>query len=668
MIERKRAFTGLVWRRGLIAVVALTICAATDRAASAETIRADEIAWTAELSRMCIYYRRPVEPNAAGATTCRVNGNTAEIASWSVLPVDDGEQLVCIEAIPPRMFSWGGAAKIELVEPGGRRVSWSGKAVSAFFAGLSQYDYHIRALRVSSDDEWLAVTVYNESDFTKQPAVIDKVLLDGVDITARCRLPSEPLPPDMHRYVMDERVVYLPSPWAVGDEHEVEFVYHMLPGRAINPQADETVFRHNFRVRKGLSFPIGGNEGPYILGCVCVHNGGLRQLQDAGAAAASARTVRSAAPDVPVYVRMQENAPPGLYERIVAECDFVVAAPPISSRSIPSAAIETYFQYYRDLYCAAGLPFLAAVGADINESGRLSPQDVLWLAMAVMSEGAKGITFNLPDGGWGTDIAACNAAIGATVSDIARLGGVLSISHKVELDIKCNRPGVRAAAIQAGPDRLVVFALNEWCTRASRQMHEPFHAAGRQDVRLAVRTGPQWIATDAYDLATGQREEIHDAHSGLVELALGDLAIARAVVLERRGAEARPANLTPPYESLSDAAGVNCDIEPAESPFIDLGKVETGQSRELQIPVCNHSAHPVEIVASVVSDDRSRPAEVTFQPCTVAPGSIGLLKGSLKALDGDNKSVTHLRVSRAAAMPAMASTFTSIANRSCRSG
>jgi hypothetical protein len=86
-------------------------------------------------------------------------------------------------------------------------------------------------------------------------------------------------------------------------------------------------------------------------------------------------------------------------------------------------------------------------------------------------------------------------------------------------------------------------------------------------------------------------------------------------------------------------------LMPLASPFMDLGRRETGTTHLVEIPLRNLRPEPVRVIVESIGQSASNPANVEVAPITIPPDSDGVLTGKLKVPASAIPSVTRLRVS-----------------------
>jgi hypothetical protein len=609
---------------------------------------ADEVLFTSDLKTMYAYFISPSKLQL-DQVDCKINGRPSEIQSVASIPRTDGQCVICLEIEPSKAFRLGDRVFWEATSSkNGMKVDWVGKVFAPFFVGLSQHDYYLRVVHVDTKAPWLELTLYNESDVDKKPCVVDRVYIDGVDITEHCMLPDGPIPPDFHRYEDDARKLLIPSPWGNGDSHVVEVAYHLIAGLRNPAPVDNKPYHLIDVVRKGLSLPIGQSGGPTLRGCVCLHYGELRPPITAGAVNRLAGEVRDIAPLIPAYARLEAGAPVEYISSIARSVDFLVISPGVGLWKSPSTAIAEFLAYLDAVRQHAASPFVVDVGEPEGLRGQLSPEDYVWSAMAAISKGSKGVLFRIPGPGDSAGRGICEHKVNGLIHDLTKFENVLSVSANVDIPVRCDTRGIAVNTLLAGPDQIMIFLLNEWCTRSSLRRMEPFYAIPRAGCRVTLDLGPEWRPKEALDLFAGNQAKLNMKQEGVrLAIDIPTFEIARAILLVREGGTPR---FRCPHQgsmALLDKPGEMGPLRPVDSPFVDLGQLEVGTTKPFEISVRNDGPEPILIATEEVSNPDSLPVEVRFLRCEIPAHEEMRVRGEATASNPGRTCVNRVHVFQA---------------------
>jgi hypothetical protein len=532
-----------------------------------------------------------VKPGQAASAPplCAIEGHPLRVKDVGRLPLTSGDSLFCLRlALDPP--TGRGDARVSLT------VSFSGggtrrlplRSFAPYFAARSFYDYPFRVVRLATQGDWLCATVYNEADQRKAGLVIEKVLLDGNDVTAASMLPQTPIPADTHRYVEDERDVWIPLPKPSRSEHNLAIQYRVLDGAARpSPLEAGTVGIHSVRVVRDLPLAVGGEDGPYLPGCACLFNGALRPL--------NRFTAHERPPEaraVPVYACMPEGCGAEELRHAGEVADFLVVSPPRDTRMAGVDVVTEFGSYHSLVRRCSQVPFITSVAHDV--ACRFSEMDAKWLSLAALAEGSKGVVMETsPELGNEQEQRRYALAAEALLRDIGQLKDVLAVAVRCELDIECEDKAIYARALMCGPGDVVIIAVNRWTTRLSKQGGEPFHASRRGPMSIRVKLAPTWVVGSVRDLGTAKNLAFSERAGDVIRIAVPPVSIGRVLLIHRAGYRAALAEARP-LQALAEDEGLSADILPEECPFVKLGNVFPGEERV--VPFRAHNTSPRTVV------------------------------------------------------------------------
>lgn len=597
-----------------------------------------------DLSKVCLYVRHKSDHEFSfeDVSSCSVNGKEAKITKISSLPEREDNTLLCVMIQPHQSIEHGRTVVAELKLNNGDSFVYAVKAFAPFFVGKTQYDTLLRVVSITETSGQLQLALYNESDYAKSPLVIDAIRIGGKDITASCELPLGPIPPDFHKYQSDVRYLKMPVPWSEGNSQVVEILFHLLKPIYGDPLSDHDQQRRiAFIIKRGLHTVIGHNYDPYLPDSTSIHNGGLRPHISPTEINQRALDIARVANNVPVYARVSSGISASVAAQMGSGCDFMVISPPSSLRSNGKNAISDSFAFYSE-FRESGIPFVASINPDV--ASRFSPDDFRWCALAAMSEGSRGVLVRSTPDSDSEQAWSCLPTVKSIKNQWRNLSSFITLSEKVELSANSNQPGIYIGTLFCGSDYLILFAINEWCTRSSRQGHEPFYAVPRHGVEINLHLGSGWgnvTAENALNRAFIELEQI-DAESSRLKLPAFD--IGQVIIIRRDTPTAIDAESQTTRKSNQEKPLIQPILIPLDSPFVNLGRQEAKSTQAIKIPIRNLSFDPVTVTVKAVGQRSSNPAKADFSPITIPANSDGFLTGQLWVPLSNEPSITHLRV------------------------
>ena len=489
----------------------------------------------------------------------------------------------------------------------------------------------------------LILNAYNESNKLKPALVIDAVRIDGVDCTDEFTLPDEPLPPDNQRFLADVRdlrvsLKSLPGAWVKGTPLTLEFDYHMIPSslsksRNVLPaEIDSKTRSMAVRLQKDLKLPIGQTESPVLPWAVCVHNGSLRTDVDDRNIAARGLNVACVDASLPTYARFSEGRSLSDVATKAALCDFFVCAPDVSMRTMSDEPVADYFRYFAGLR-EARVPFVSAVVKDTLLP--LTAGDLRWLFIASIGEGSRGLLF--PSEVLGDDAAEISP------TNVAALESLFKCAHRLEVPVLANVDGLHCSVFAAGPNRLIVVAVNEWCSRQSRIDSEGFYAVPRDGAELRIPVPATWSAgLEAFDLGTGENVEASLNTDRTLTLGLRSFRTGLVTVLDRIPIERSQlsSKKIAPVSYLAEQGFGPVLVQPLSSPILQPVKLETSTSRIFEIPVRSQSDKTMAVRVEPFGPPTDW--QVTSPSTTLAAGEATVVSVTVTAPSGNSHEMLKL--------------------------
>ncbi len=600
-----------------------------------------------DLSKLFMYFELPSPSAADGVLRCRVNGRVAKASNRAAFALANNRALVGIEIQPENPMKAGDRVFAEISFPDGSVVGGATKAFFPFVLGPTLYEMVLRAVDVAQEGEWLKLALYNESDFLKPPVAIKAVRLDRRDVTTSSRLPSGPLPPDMNYYDRDKRYLFIRCAKADADRHCVEIDFRRMPplfGQAPSGCGYFDKQTLAFLTQRGVHVAVACEGGPGLPGGACVHYGGLRPAPQLVEVSRSSAETMEACPALPIYLRTGEGKDTKAVNSLADCCDLVLVAQPlIGSSEPPFDRISRFFDYFRKVD-ENHVPWVASIIAELESPP--SPDDMEWLALSSLCSGSHGLQITAPGKAPENLVRSCREKVRAILHDFERLRPFLGIGHRVELPLTCNQGGVRTGCVMCGPDKLLVVAINEWCSKASFRGQEPFLAAPRHGVELKLHLGGSWVAKTAIDPLKGRPVVMSLGDDANLCLLLPPFQIGQVVLLSRSATDSSitrsSAAVTADEQQLARP-----QIAVASSPIINLRSVRPSSLHPLGISLSSAASQPVTITGATAGSRDSRPGSVDVTATRINSKSTGEVPLLFKAPIEEGQSVTDVQLKSA---------------------
>ena len=601
----------------------------------AVSVWAKDVYFSEDLASVYMYVALEGKMSQEDAATANVtiNGEKATVADLTVLPSDNGHSLVCLKIAPPHKLNGGERLCITATWDDGIIYGGCAKVFYAFVAGGTQYGKVMRPVDLEYTPDSVTLNIYNEADFRKSPAVIERVMLNGKDVTAQTVFPFEPFPPDLHNYDDDVRPVIVKNIRInEGKKHRFDFDFRRLEPFRPSPVPDGYFDVQSFScdVQYGVPYEIDQEEG--LQGGVCTLYAGLRNRPETAEIIRRYNSVVSVDPSIPVYAYPHEGTNPIVAHQLAHCNDFITVGqmiPLIPSTFGKSKKFFEHVQYVRHL----PVPWAGSVILDNDHFP--SPKDLEWLTWGAIGAGSHGIFLTAHEKGDQETIAKCQQGVEEILGDVRSMRPLLGIGKPVNLAYSCNQEGIHIDFLACGTDHLLVVVLNEWSTRSAFQESEPFMAAVRNGVELKIATGTDWKPCAAIDPLHGQPIPFSDS-ADEISLNLPCFDNVQVVLLCRKQVEDKFKNekmnpqTEPPVVFLSN-------------PVVAMGTIRPGSTHTLEIPAHSHADSPITLSGTGVSNPNSKPGEAQVSDIALAPRASGTLPIQYTAPGNRGKSVTHVR-------------------------
>ena len=575
---------------------------------------------SADLSSFILYLEREADSPVSADTVqeISINGQAGRLKGFSAIPCEDGRRFLCLELEPSAPFKFGERVFCRVSFKDRPDICGScSKVFPPFVSSITQYGKVIRPVTIEFDRDDVKLNLYNEADYRKCPAVIERVSVDGRDVTADSVLPKDPLPPDLHHYDADIRplTVCLPG-YSKSERHHFEIGFKRLsplrnertPGAGyFDPQS------FSFDVQYGVPFEIGQPGGWGLEGGASVYCAGLRPRPELPELIKRCSAVDQAEPPVISYACPSAGIPVSALRQGAACCDFFSIEHPSVTEN--EDGIEFFFDRFRERASALTVPWAASIQ---NDNDYLPDfRDLQWLAWAAVAAGSHGLFISPSDHGAEELLIPCREEAARIRENLRSLSPLLGVSQPVSLKIACNQEGIKASALQCGPDSILLVVLNRWCSRASFRENTAFVAAPREDVALTLSCGADWTPQTAVHPLTGLVFPLEKS-SDSVTVTLPNFTLFQTVLLTRGGA------------SVSDEPIL--DELPAQpvlfrgSPVITLGKIRRDTVYNIEIPVESRIDTPLLLRPRFSEDITAHGIRIEAPDVTVNPHETALLR------------------------------------------
>jgi hypothetical protein len=570
---------------------------------------------------------------------CLVNGVEAGM-STSQIEAADGTYVVAARIAPKQALESGARVFAQLMCDDGTQYCGATKLFQAFVAGKTQYELVVRAVEVDQNEESVKLRLYNEAGFRKSPAVIEKVRVNGVDVTEQSVLPEDALPPDLHNYDEDlrELVVHYPSS-CPSERLHFDIDFRRLPPLRSEPTPANYFETQttSFDTQQGAPLAIGPESGFGLANGVCILYGGLRPRPALSEIMRRSAAAAENVPTIPVFASVSYGTAFDNIHRIAACTDFLLSGQPAPVNDSVRYRSGVFFDLFRRL---DDLPVPWAASILIGRDQCTAPAELEWIAWATIGLGGRGILLSYSDRGADneTALAAHELAVTEIVEDVGSLASLLEKSHCVSLNSECNQEGVRINFLLCGPEQLLIIAVNDWISRASFQCDEPYMVAVRHGVELQFSAGSDWVPESAIDPLAQKPLPFRCGSDGTTTIHLPQFDTVQLIVLKRGDESAGGLS-----EPLVDASEELPPLVFCGSPVVSLGTVRPESAHHLEIPIRSFSNEPLALVGTGVSERTSRPGTFSAGGVTVSPGKEAVLAIDYTAPANDGRSVTNIQ-------------------------
>jgi hypothetical protein len=570
---------------------------------------------------------------------CHVNGVEAARTSTAQVETADGTHVLAVRIEPEQPLDAGARVFAQLSFDESAVFGGATKVFCPFVAGETQYGLVVRPVNIEYPGDVIKLRLYNEADFRKSPAMVERVRINGEDVTERSVLPDDPLPPDLHNYDEDLRELVALLPLACpSDELRFDIDFRRLPPLRSEPTPPGYFDTQtaSFGTREGVPFAVGPENGFGLEGGVCLFYGGLRPRPDLPELVRRGLALSEKAPGIPVFAAVPHGTKPEDTHQVAACCDFVVVGQP---SPLSEATLHRSGVFLDSFPRLNSLPVPWAASILLDNEQCTSPEELEWIAWATIGSGGHGVLLSYADRGDERIVSLCESAIADIVDDVSRLAPLLEMSNPIPIQARCSQEGVRINCLMCGTEHLLVIAVNEWTSRASFQAHEPYMAAVRHGVEVRLAPEPDWVPESAIDPLTEQRIDFTNNSDNTTTIRFPQFDSTQLVLLKRS---------SKPSDGLSEPApGRDEELPPLvalhRSPVVVLGEVRPESVHRIEFPIKSHSKEPLSLTATAASDVRSRPGAFVAPEVTVLAGEEATLSIEFTAPASEGESVTNIR-------------------------
>ncbi|MDR2408420.1 MAG: hypothetical protein LBE13_09970 [Bacteroidales bacterium] len=585
-----------------------------------------------DLSALYLYFV-PENSFSENDAVVSVNGEKASVSDISILPTTNGQSLVCLKIIPSQNLKSGERLFVRVTNDNETIYGGCTKVFYPFVAGQTQYSKVMRPVDLEYAKDSIGLNIYNEADFRKCPAVIEKIFIDGNDVTTQTVFPAEPFPPDLHNYDADVRQVLVKNiNIKDGNLHRFDIDFKRLePLRpAPTPEGYFDIQRFSFNVQDGVPYEIDLDDG--LQGGACVLYAGLRPRPEITEIIRRCTSVYSANPSIPAYIYPHEGTKPAIVTQLAGCCDFIVTGqlnPLIPSTFGKSQKFFEHVRYMRNL------PVSWASSVITDNDHLTSPKDLEWMTWGAIGAGSHGVFLTAPEKGNLEMAAECEKGAEQILRNIKLLKPLLGLTVPVELDYSCNQSGIHVDFLACGTDNILIVVLNEWSTRSTFQESEPFMAAIRKNIELDISLGEHFVPNFVLDLINGQLVSVAQKTQGNVKLTLPCFDNVQTILLSRKdiGKQTVLSSVTIPEPSLIFL----------QNPVVSLGTVRPDSEHSIEIPIQSCTNKNVTLTGTTISNSNSKAGEVVLSESVLNAGAKGFITLKYKASAQSGKSVTHIK-------------------------
>jgi len=310
---------------------------------------------------------------------CYVNGVEAACTSTSQVETADGRHVLAVRIEPKQPLEAGARVFAELLFDDGTRYGGATKIFRPFVAGKTQYELIVRPVEIVHDDDAIKLTLYNEADHRKPPAKIEKVKVNGEDVTDLSVLPQDAIPPDLQNYDEDVRELVVRYPSSVaGDRLRFDIDFRRLT--PLRPKATPLGYFEtqtaSFSTHQGVPLAIGPESGFGLEGGACIFYGGLRPRPDVSEIVRRSGRLAEEGQAIPVYA----CAPRGMKFRDICQlaacCEFMMVSQPDPFSEATLYRSGRFFDSFGQLE-SLPVPWAASVVLDDNLCSK--PEELEWI-------------------------------------------------------------------------------------------------------------------------------------------------------------------------------------------------------------------------------------------------------------------------------------------------
>ena len=599
-----------------------------------------DICFNEDFSSVYVYFmlENPTLQEKIAEANVMLNGEKAVVADYSILPTADGHSFVCLKIMPPRKLNGGERLHVAITWDSATIYGGCTKVFYAFVAGGTQYEKTMRPVDLEYTPDSITLNIYNEADFRKCPTIIERIRLNGNDVTVQTTFPSEPFPPDLHNYDDDVRPVVIKN-IRINDnrKHRLDFDFKRLeplrPPTSSLPDGYFDMQSFSCDVQHGIPYEIDQEDG--LQGGACTFYGGLRDRPELTEIIRRYNSVISVDPTIPVYVYPHEGINPMVMHQLAHCNDFITAGQTIPLIPATFGKSKKFFEHVRYM---RQLPVPWAGSVILDNDHHPSPKDLEWMTWGAIGAGSHGIFLTAHEKGDQDTIKECNRGVEEVLTTVRSMKPLQGISKPVDFVHSLNQEGVHVDFLACGTDHLLIVVINEWSTRSAFQESEPFMAAVRKDMELKIKVGADWKPIVAVDPVKQQLLSFTEK-SEEIALNLPLFDNVQVVLLSRipieeaipcLNIEERLAQPEPPVIFL-------------DNPVVALGTIRPGSAHAVEVPVQSITDKPITLSGIEASNPSSKPGKIEVADIALAPGAKGNLSIQYTATGSVGKSVTHVR-------------------------
>lgn len=366
--------------------------------------------------------------------------------------------LVCLSV------AYHAAAPIACVELRQARelvAGWIGSTRHTVQTGPSQYGARLRIVRVYSEGETVQLELYNESDKKKQPIRLERVVIDGNDVSEAVG-PLPVLPPDRHLYSLDSRMLACPLSSFRADRpvSSIRIEYSILGSDGTRIPGSRSWVQCGVDL-KGEAV-VGGENSASLLSFSALCHEGLRPREELRTIEVRRRSRVGRRQHYGVYAHLDETADPKRIWSVSRNLDLLELEFPKASTGYQPSIVDDLLSRLNLASSNSESRVTYMVRGEERGHTRGEPGSYMaWTALLALANGSRGFTVGSEIERSTTDD--FTMRIPSLAEFVESRRDLFEMAEPVEL---CNSEthGVRAFTLAAGPDALLCILVNEWST------------------------------------------------------------------------------------------------------------------------------------------------------------------------------------------------------------